>query len=49
MADFALPPPARVRAASPARVRHSSASFGDLVHTRWQHKTHPADEGARQR
>ena len=49
MADFALPPPARVHAALPARVRRPSASFGDLVHAHWDSKMHPTDEGARLR
>ena len=49
MADFALPAPARVHAASPARVRRPSASFGDLVHAHWNSRANPIDADARLR
>ena len=47
MADFALPAPARVHAASPARVRRPSASFGDLVHAQWEQQARTPPMSAR--
>jgi hypothetical protein len=48
MADIAAPALPRAFSEKLARPRHRTASFGDLVHTRWHHKANPADEHARQ-
>jgi hypothetical protein len=48
MADIAAPALPRALSEKLARPRHRTASFGDLVHTRWHHKANPADEHARQ-
>jgi hypothetical protein len=48
MADVAAPALPRAFSEKLARPRHRTASFGDLVHTRWHHKANPADEHARQ-
>ncbi len=48
MADIAAPALPRAFSERLARPRHRTASFGDLVHTRWHHKANPADEHARQ-
>jgi hypothetical protein len=48
MSDLALPAPARVHAETFARSRRQSASFGDLVHARWQSKMAPTDDSARE-
>lgn len=49
MTDFAIPTSAWARPEKFARSRRQSASFGDLVHARWQSKTAPADEAERAR
>jgi len=49
MSDIAVPALPRVLPERLARPRRQSASFGDLVHTRWHHKKHPADEAAGKR
>ena len=48
MTDFALSSPAWARTENFVRSRRQSASFGDLVHARWQSKTAPSDEAARE-
>jgi hypothetical protein len=48
MTDFALSFPAWARSENFGRSRRRSASFGDLVHARWQAKTSPSDEAARE-
>lgn len=48
MTDFALTPPAWARTEKLVRGRRQSASFGDLVHARWQSRTAPTDEAARE-
>jgi hypothetical protein len=48
MTDFALTFPAWARTDQFVRSRRQSASFGDLVHARWQSKAAPTDEAARQ-
>ena len=47
MTDFAIPSP-WPRTDAFVRGRRRSASFGDLVHARWQSKTSPTDETARE-
>jgi hypothetical protein len=49
MTDFVLRVPARLLPRTLAHSRGQTFSFGDLVHTRWDHKKHPSDERAHER
>src|SRR5215208_7178629 len=49
MTEIAAPALPRALAPRVARPRHRTASFGDLVHNRWDHKKNPTDERARKR
>jgi hypothetical protein len=49
MTDYAVPAPTRVLRDTLAKRQRQTFSFGDLVHTRWDHKKHPADGDARER
>jgi hypothetical protein len=49
MSSLAIPAPLQGQPPTLARGRHRSASFGDVVHARWDYKTNPVDEAARRR
>ncbi len=48
MSDFAAAALPRARSRRVAHPSDRTASFGDLVHSRWEHKQDPADAHARQ-
>jgi hypothetical protein len=49
MTEIAAPALPRALAQRVARPGHRTASFGDLVHNRWEHEKHPTDQRARER